>query len=347
MAQPGARPLRAAPFRDPALVPRGRPAYLFARNDRSGRLGKSKDTPRGGWADWMADRALRGLIALALTLPLRSRLRIMGWAVRRVIAPLAGYRTRVLDNLAHVWPDLPEPERQRIADEVTENAGRTMIENYDVAGLLERMKDAPVSGDGLPEIERARAEGRPVLFVTGHYGNFEAPRAALVARGWRIGGLYRPMANPFFNEHYAANMHALSDPVFEQGRRGTMGLLKHIRGGGMGVLLFDVYSSDGTPIDFLGQPAPTLTSSAEIAVKTGALFVPFFGIRQPDGVSFEAVFEAPIPHGDPVEMMRAATRRLEARIEADPGQWFWIHRRWKPKRQAKRQRKRAAARMAP
>mgnify|MGYP002832625520 CR=1 FL=1 len=139
-------------------------------------------------------------------------------------------------------------------------------------------------------------------------------RAALVARGWRIGGLYRPMANPFFNEHYAANMHALSDPVFEQGRRGTMGLLKHIRGGGMGVLLFDVYSSDGTPIDFLGQPAPTLTSSAEIAVKTGALFVPFFGIRKADGLSFEAVFEAPIPHGEPVEMMREATRRLEARI---------------------------------
>ena len=76
-------------------MPRRRPAYLFARNDRSGRLGKSKDTPRGGWADWMADRALRGLIALALTLPLRARLKVMGWAVRRVIAPL--------DQLLHLF----------------------------------------------------------------------------------------------------------------------------------------------------------------------------------------------------------------------------------------------------
>ena len=264
-----------------------------------------------------------------------------------MVGPLAGYRQRAMENLAHVWPDMPEAERRRIAEAACDNAGRTMIENYDVAGLLDRMKDAKVSGAGLPEIERARAEGRPVLFVTGHYGNFEAPRAALVARGWRIGGLYRPMANPFFNAHYAANMHSLSDPVFEQGRRGTMGLLRHIREGGMGVLLFDVYSSDGTPIDFLGQPAPTLSSTAEIAVKTGALFVPFFGVRQPDGVSFEAVFEAPIPHGDPVEMMREATRRLEARIAEDPGQWFWLHRRWKPKRQAKRQRKRAAANIGP
>ena len=296
---------------------------------------------RGGMGDFLSDKALRAMIRLALLLPATLRGRMMATLVSRVLAPLTGYRDRAMANLAHVWPEMPEDERRRIAREVAQNAGRTMIENYDVAGLLERMKHTPVTGEGVAAIEAAQAEGKPILFVTGHYGNFEAPRAALVARGWRIGGLYRPMANPFFNEHYAANMHALSDPVFEQGRRGTMGLLKHIRGGGMGVLLFDVYDSAGVPIDFLGQPAPTLTSSAEIAVKTGALFVPFFGIRKPDGVNFEAVFEAPIPHGDPVEMMREVTRRLEARIEADPGQWFWIHRRWKPKRQRKRAEKRA------
>jgi len=207
------------------------------------------------------------------------------------------------------------------------------------------MEQARITGPGLDAVDAARASGQPVLFVTGHYGNFEAPRAALVARGYRIGGLYRPMANPYFNAHYAANMHALSDPVFEQGRRGTMGLLKHIKAGGMGVLLFDVYDSAGVTIDFLGRPAPTLTSAAEIALRTGALLVPFFGIRNADGVTFQAVFEAPIPHGPPEVMMRAVTDRLEARIRQDPGQWFWIHRRWKPKRQEKRQRKRAAASM--
>lgn len=309
-------------------------------------MGKTQKT-RGEAADWLADRALRGMIALALALPHPTRLRVMGWAVRRVIGPLAGYRRRAMDNLAYARPDLADDKRRRIADAVLDNAGRTMIENYDVPGLLARMAGAPITGAGLPDIEQARAEGRPILFVTGHYGNFEAPRAALVARGWRIGGLYRPMANPFFNAHYAANMHALSDPVFEQGRRGTMGLLRHIKEGGMGVLLFDVYSSDGVPIDFLGKPAPTLTSAADIALRTGALFVPFFGIRQADGISFDVVFESPIPHGDPAEMMREATRRLEARIDADPGQWFWIHRRWKPRRQAKRQRKRDAANIGP
>lgn len=311
------------------------------------RLILAKTNPRmpasGGWKDWATDRVLRGTIWLALSLPLRVRLWLMGRLVRHVVAPFAGYRQRAMDNLAHVWPEMGRSERQRLADRVADNAGRTMIDNYDVAGLLRRMADAPISGEGLAAVQSARAEGRPVLFVTGHFGNFEAPRAALVARGYRIGGLYRPMSNPFFNAHYAANMHKLSDPVFEQGRRGTMGLIRHIREGGMGVLLFDVYDSAGVTIDFMGRPAPTLTSAADIALKTGALLVPFFGIRHPDGVGFDAVFEAPVPHGDPVEMMRQVTERLESRIRKNPDQWFWIHRRWKPKRQ----RKRAAAKMAP
>jgi KDO2-lipid IV(A) lauroyltransferase len=304
---------------------------------------KRRSAPPGGWQDWVTDRVLRGAIWLALRLPIRARLWLMGRLVRHVVAPLAGYRQRAEDNLAHIWPDMSAAERRRLADLVADNAGRTMIDNYDVDGLLRRMADTQVSGDGLDAVEAAKAKGQPVLFVTGHFGNFEAPRAALVARGYRIGGLYRPMSNPYFNAHYAANMHALSDPVFEQGRRGTMGLIKHIREGGMGVLLFDVYDSAGVTMNFMGQPAPTLTSAADIALRTGALLVPFFGVRKPDGVGFDVIFEAPVAHSDPVEMMRDVTRRLEARIRDHPEQWFWIHRRWKPKRQ----RKRAAARMGP
>ncbi len=299
--------------------------------------------PRGGVGDWLGDRIIRCVIWLALRLPWQMRSRLMGSLVSRVLAPLAGWRTRARANLAHVWPDRPEAERHAIADAAAANAGRTMIENYDVPGLLRRMANAELAGPGVDALEQAKAEGRPVLLITGHYGNFEAPRAALVARGYRIGGLYRPMSNPYFNAHYAANMHALSDPVFEQGRRGTMGLLKHVRSGGMAVLLFDVFDGQGTAIDFLGKPAPTLLSAAEIALKTNALLLPFFGIRTGD--AFTCRFEAPIPHTTAEDMMRSATRALEARIAEDPGQWFWIHRRWKPKRQSKTQRKRAAAMM--
>ncbi|SMX50869.1 lysophospholipid acyltransferase family protein [Maliponia aquimaris] len=312
-----------------------------------GKTTKAKREPRrhGGWEDRLADYAIRALVWMAMRLPVRTRLKLVSWIVRRLVAPVIGWPARVRANLAYVWPDLPEAEARRITDQVIDNVARAFIENYDVPEMLERGARAKLTGPGLAAVEQARAEGRPVLLVTAHYGSGECGRCAMVARGYKIGGLIRPMSNPFFNEHYVQNMRDICEPVFEQGRRGTMGLIKHIRDGGMAVLLFDVFDSAGVPIDFLGKPAPTLTSVADIALKTGALVVPYFGIRHPDRYGIDAVLEEPIAHGDPVDMMREATRRLEARIKQDPGQWMWLHRRWKPKRQEKRQRKRAAASM--
>jgi KDO2-lipid IV(A) lauroyltransferase len=95
------------------------------------------------------------------------------------------------------------------------------------------------------------------------------------------------------------------------------------------VLLFDLNVVDGEMIDFLGRPAATATSAAELARRYGAEVIPFYAVRQPDGLSFQIELEAPIPHGDPLTMTRALNESLAARVRANPGQWFWIHRRWK------------------
>ena len=308
---------------------------------------KTPPPARSDLADRLSAAVLRALIWAVLRLPLRLRLWLMGTLMARVLAPLLGYRKRAEANLAYVWPEMPAAERRRIANAVSDNAGRTIIENFDPAGLMARMADVPLEGDGVAQMLQARAEGRPILLLGGHYGNYFAARAALVARGWEVGVLYRPMSNPHFDEFYRTTMTMGGSPGFEQGRRGTLGLIKLLRDGGVGGIMFDVFDGAGVPIDFLGKPAPTLTSAADIALRTGALVVPFFGVRQPDGVSLRAVFDAPIPHGDPIEMMTEVTRRLEAHILRDPAQWFWVHRRWKPKRQAKYQRKRAAANIGP
>jgi KDO2-lipid IV(A) lauroyltransferase len=271
----------------------------------------------------------RGLIGLALALPYRARVAFLGWLMRRVFGPLAGYRRRALDNLALVWPDLPPDRRRQIADQALDNAGRTLIENYSTADFTARAARLTPQGPGLAALESARAEGRPVILVSGHFGNYEAARAALVARGFQIGGLYRNLKNRYFNAHYVKTMQAFGGPVFPQGRAGTAGFVRHLKDGGQLVLLFDQDVSGGTPIPFLGRPARTALSAAELALRIKADLVPFFAIRQPDGLDFRIELDAPVPHGDPVGMTRAITAALERRVTAHPGQWFWIHNRWK------------------
>ena len=270
-----------------------------------------------------------GLIRLALVLPYKARIAFVGWVVQHVIGPVAGYRARALDNLAMIWPQMPQERRAEIASKCLNNVGRSFIENYSARDFPKRMAKNTPTGAGVAALEKAAEQGKPVILVTGHYGNYEAMRACLVARGYDIGGLYRNMKNPYFNAHYVQTMEAFGGPVFPQGRRGTAGFVRHLKDGGQLVLLFDQHVFGAPALDFLGQPANTALSAAELALRYDALLIPFYGIRQADGVSFDTVLEAPVPHSDAVTMTQALNDSLTARVKADPEQWFWVHRRWR------------------
>ena len=290
----------------------------------------SKDTLRRRAAHRAQDLAFQAILAAARTIPYERRVRAMGALTARVIGPLTGYRLRAEDNLARVYPRMPIAERRRIATAVCDSFGRTLIENYSATDLHARLAETRPTGAGLDALARARADGRPVLFVTGHFGNFEAPRHVLTAMGHEIGGLYRPLANPHTDAHYRTTMTAWGGPVFAQGARGTMGFARHLKQGGMGTLLFDVHVEEGVPIPFLGHPAMTSLSAAEMALRFDAEMIPYFARRKADGLGFDVEVEAPIARGTALQMMQEATARLEAQIARAPEQWFWVHRRWKP-----------------
>lgn len=287
------------------------------------------DQPPVNTKHWLENAGLRALIRLALVLPYATRVWFFGAVMRRVIAPLVGYKQRALDNLGLIWPDMPVSERYKIANQVSDNAGRSLIENYSTKDFLSRMAKIDPVGPGVAALFEARAKGQAVILVSGHFGNYEAARASLVARGFAVGGLYRPARNSYFNDHYVRTMEAFGGPVFAQGPRGTAGFVRHLRTGGQLVLLFDQDVRGAETFSFMGRPARTASSAASLALRYNALLMPFYATRQPDGLSFTIELEAPIPESDAATMTSAITASLEARVRAHPEQWFWIHNRWK------------------
>ena len=282
--------------------------------------------------DWVSDRMIRALLWLLMRVPYDRRVVLAGWLSAHVLAPIAGYRRRIRHNLALIMPDLPESEVRRMQRKVPENLGRTLIELYSGPEFAARAARATVTGEGLPALDAAHAEGRPVLLVTGHIGNYDAVRAALLARGFKVGGLYRPMNNRYFNDHYVEAISRIGKPLFPRGRHGLSDMVRFLRSGGMLGIVIDQYMRAGVELDFMGHPALTALSAAEMALRYDALVVPTYGIRQPNGLDFDLVFEAPIPSGTPEAMTQALNDSLAAQVRLHPDQWLWTHRRWKKPR---------------
>jgi Kdo2-lipid IVA lauroyltransferase/acyltransferase len=281
------------------------------------------------WDHWLQDRAIRALIWVLLRLPYAFRVRLCGWVMAQVVAPIAGYRARVRENLALVIPDLPQAEVARLVRAVPDNVGRTIIEIYSGPEFTTRVAAASPEGPGLAALEEAHRAGRPVILVTGHFGNYDASRAALIARGFRVGALYRPMKNRYFNAHYVAAISRIGTPLFPRGRAGLSDMVRHLKSGGMLGLVIDQHMHHGAALTFFGINAQTALSAAELALKYDALLVPTYAIRQPDGLNFRIVVEAPIPVDTPERMTQALNNSLEVLVRAHMDQWFWIHRRWK------------------
>ncbi|MEM8977858.1 MAG: lysophospholipid acyltransferase family protein [Pseudomonadota bacterium] len=289
----------------------------------------SKPEPKSSPLDWLIDRILRGLLRLALALPYERRVAFIGWMVADVLAPLTGYKSRAIANLKMVYPDLSATELKARARAVCNNVGRTIIENYSTEEFAKRARAIPLQGPGLDALKEARAQGRPVLFVTAHFANYEAPRHALDAAGISVAGVFRAMSNAYFHEHYMETLLSVSGPMFEQGSGGARKMVVHLKRGGCVAIGFDLYFPSGALIPFMGHPAKTALSSAEVGVKLEALVIPYFAMRKDNGLDFDVIIDAPIPHAAPEEMLLEMNKRLEAMIAQKPDQWFWTHRRWK------------------
>lgn len=278
-------------------------------------------------AAWVPAAAALGI---ARALPWRARVAFGGWLGRRIVTGVPKFRRRVEANLAYVLPELDAPARARIAAETGETFGRTFVEIFSMAEFKARRPWGEARGPGLQAAREARAAGRPVLLVTGHFGQWEAGRAAAAeALGREIAGVYRPLNNPYLDAPYVRELELGGRPMFPKGPAGLRGLLGHLTKGGAVAMLVDQYDRRAPLLDFLGRPAPSLTLAADLALRTGAALIPGYGLRAADGLTMQVTLEAPIPHTTASEMTQALNDSLAAQVRAHPGQYFWLHRRWR------------------
>jgi KDO2-lipid IV(A) lauroyltransferase len=277
--------------------------------------------------------ALRLVLALVRPLPLAARQRAVGAAAAALVTLAPPLMRRATDNLALVRPDMAPRARRRLARRVARNAGATLTTIWFNPDFAATLGEVEAEGPGLAAIRTARAEGRPALLVSGHFGRWEAIRHVLRREGLEVGAIYRPNNNPYYEPLFRGGIEAGGRPIVPKGRAGNRQMLRHLRDGGIMAILPDQAVSAGVDLDFLGHPARTSLAAAELARRYDAPLVPAFAPVEDgaEGERVRVILEAPIPPGPPEEMMAAFNARLGAWVERHPEQWHWFHRRWKPK----------------
>lgn len=275
--------------------------------------------------------SLRAYLWVLLHLPFAWRRALAAW----LGAGLPMRRSRIGRTIqAQIAVLLPErgAQSEALAAEVLANMARAQIELLSGPAFAEIAGRAPVGGPGWLALQAAHRDRRPAILLVSHFGNPAAVGAALMARGIVFASLYKPQPVPQIEGIYHHAVQNFTRPMFPTGRAGVGAMVRHLRGGGMVSISFDLDRPDGAVLDFLGRPSRTPLSMAEMALRYDAALIPVYGLRRSDGAGFTVVIDLPIPAGPPAAMMQAANASLERMVRAHPDQWLWWHRRWKPTR---------------
>lgn len=274
----------------------------------------------------------RGFSVLPFSLSVKTG-RMIGGLLYRIDRK---HRNLASGNISLVL-GLNRSEAEALARRVFENIGATFAEFIKIPSLDRAFFDNNITVDGFENYIKAKGEGKGVLMLGAHLGNWELLAAAhLIKMGEVASVVYRRTKNPYVSGFIdlLRRSYGLKTLPHRNSVREIMAALK--RGEGVGILLDQhAGTKEAIIVDFLGRPAATNFGLALIALKTGVPVVPVFLVREGEG-GYRAVYEEPIylqKSGDSEKDIREATVRFNSVIEKYvrryPEQWFWVHNRWK------------------
>jgi KDO2-lipid IV(A) lauroyltransferase len=238
-------------------------------------------------------------------------------------------------NLASAFPVRTEAERRRIARAAFAHFGRLLFELLKFSTLSPEAMLARVEFEGEARARLAYAQGKGVLFVTGHFGFWELHAMVHALRIEPINLLARSLDNPQLNGLLERIRQRTGNTVVY--RRGTIRRVMRTLQARQGVaVLIDqhILTRDAIYIDFFDRPAATTSAVAALALRTGAPVVPVFALPLGRG-RYRVSYEHPVepPRSDTEHAVREFTQRctdvLEMYVRRHPELWLWTHRRWR------------------
>lgn len=298
----------------------------------------AKKNPTVIWVEYAAARVVFAVLGI---LPRKAAIRLCIWLMWLVSKILRDLHRTGMRNLEIAFPEKSIAEREQILAGTFENLGRVLGELSQVKKLtaekLAAIGDFELDDETRAVYARNKSEGRGILIITGHMGNWEILVLGFAALYEPMSYLARPLDNPKIEDMLTSLRTRFGNTPINK-TNSAMRAINILRtGGGLGILAdVNAHPKEGVFVPFFGVQACTPSGAAMIAMRSDALIFPFFCVWDKDTGRYKLVHGKllePAKTGDfkrdVVETTAAYTAEIEKIIRDHPGQWMWIHKRWK------------------
>ncbi len=281
---------------------------------------------------------LLGHIPLGISIPLAK-------ALGRTAYHLDKERSKIArDNLRMAFGnERSEAEIESIAVKVFENIAMTFVEFMRQPWLKESDLEGYVKCVGMENLKEALSKKKGVIICTAHFGNWELLGAFMGLKGFGMDIVVRDPDHPLFDEFVRWVRMRPGNATIAK-KMAMRPLLKNLKQNAIAGILLDqnVTHVEGVFVDFFGKDACTNKGPALLAASSGAAVLPTFILRTSDRTHTVFIGEriklvnSGDKSKDALENTALFTKAIEEMVRAQPAQWFWVHRRWKTRYDASR-----------